>query len=148
MSNTFFFIIKTLERFETKVARELEELVKQEVYLKGIQPIVSIIVPPNVKGCVIVEGVKKHEIIPLINKIKQARGFLKGKITLEEVYNLAKPPLQYYPRDTRVEIIEGAFKGCEGQVLEDDGYRVVLVIIDWGTDNRVTISRSQVREKR
>ena len=144
---TYFFIIRAIERFTQKTALDLAELLENHKFLTGEVPIVSIMVPPNVKACVIIEAEQKRDILPFLRELKQARGLLPGKLTLEEVYNMAQVPTEIYPIGTVVEIITGPFKQCEGKVIEDDGSTVTLMILELDYQNKISLRRSETRKK-
>ena len=144
---THFFVIRAIERFTRKTALDLVELLEHHQFLTGETPIVSIMVPPNVKACVIVEAERKKDILPFLRELKQSRGLFPGKLTLEEVYNMTQVPTEIYPVGTIVEVIAGPFKQCEGKVIEDDGTNVTLVLLDLDYQNKITLRRSETTKK-
>lgn len=144
---THFFVIRAIERFTRKVALDLAELVEHHQALTGEAPIVSIMVPPTVRACVVVEAERKTDILPFLRELRQARGLFPGKLALEEVYQMTQVPTEIYPVGTIVEVITGPFKECEGSVLEDDGSIVVLMLLDLEYQNKISLRRSETRKK-
>ena len=144
---TFFFVIRAIERFTYKVASDLAELVEHHRFLTGETLIFSIIVPPTIRACVVVEAEKKIDILPFLRELRQARGLFPGKLTLEEVYDMTQVPTEIYPAGTIVEVIAGPFKQCEGKIIDDDGTNVTLVLLDLDYQNQITLRRSETRKK-
>ena len=144
---THFFVIRAIERFTQKVALDLEELVKHHRFLTGETLIFSIIVPPTIKACVVVEAERRIDILPFLRELRQARGLFPGKLTLEEVYNMTQVPTEIYPAGTIVEIIAGPFKQCEGKIIDDDGSTVTLILLDVDYQNKIALRRSETRKK-
>jgi len=145
---TSFFIIRAIERFTNKVALDLAEVATQHKALTGEVPIVSIFVPSNLKGAVIVEGKKKFEILKLVKQVKQARGMMSGKVSFEEVMKLVDVPEDLLGEGELVEVIAGPFKGLDAQVVHDDGSKITAIILEWEVSNRISLSKSQIRRKR
>jgi len=141
---SYFFAIRVVEKFAYKAAYDLAELANQHYLLTGEQPIRSILVPVDVKGVIIVEGSMKHEILPLIRQVKQARGMLRGKLTLEEVIQLSSSKEDIFDKGTLIRVTNGPFQNCAGRVISDDGIRLVVELLEWERENRITLRRSQV----
>lgn len=144
---THFFLIRTIERFTQKVALDLEELVDHHRYLTGETLIFSIMVPPIVKACIVVEAERRIDVLSFLRELRQARGLFPGKLTLEEVYDMTQVPTEIYPAGTIVEVIAGPFKQCEGKIIDDDGTNVTLVLLDLEYQNKITLRRSETRKK-
>ena len=144
---TFFFIVRAIERFTEKVARDLGEVVSDHRAITGETPIVSIFVPTNIKGAVIVEGARKFEILKMIRQVKQARGLMPGKMTFEEVCELIDLPEDLFLMGEMIEIIAGPFNGCEGRVISDNGGLVTVTILEWEASNEISLSRTQIKRR-
>ncbi|MHA1863156.1 MAG: transcription elongation factor Spt5, partial [Candidatus Thorarchaeota archaeon] len=139
---TKFFAVRVLKRYEMKVAQELADFAK----LEGITTIKSIFVPPTLQGCVIVECEKKIDLINLLRQMKQTRGLFRGKLNIEDVYKLLTVPEELLKPGTKVEVTAGPFRGSRAKVIRDDGKEVTIMLLDWEFNNRIKLSRSQLKK--
>lgn len=146
MMKTYFFAIRSVERYTTKAAEGLAEAVRLHREMYGNYPIKSILVPADIPGVIIVEACYKHEVISLLRGIKHTRGLMSGKLSLKEVYDLATPDEDILESGSMIEVIEGPFKQSKGRVIKDDGAMVTVEILDWDRTNRISLRKSQLRK--
>lgn len=109
-----FFIVRTTARQELNAALLLE------ARAKGMgEGFYSIIIPPDVKGYLILEVRGLHLVYGLIKDIKHVRGRATGSISVEELKRLILVESvinELKPGDV-VEIISGPFKGLKASVI-------------------------------
>ena len=141
-----FFVIRAVERFTYKVAYDLAEILLIYKQTTGECPIYSIMVPPRVGGIVIVEADRMVDVLPFLRELKQARGILRGKLSLQEVYNLTDIEEPTYDPGTQIEIISGPFKGCLARILSDNDGKVTVELEELDYTNRITVIKSGVRK--
>ncbi len=109
-----FFIVRTTARQELNAALLLE------ARARGMgEGFYSIIIPPDVKGYLILEVKGLHLVYGLIKDIKHVRGRATGSISVEELKRLMLVESvisELKPGDV-VEIISGPFKGLKASVI-------------------------------
>lgn len=109
-----FFIVRTTARQELNAALLIEARTKNvsdELY--------SIVIPPDIKGYIILEVKGLHIIYNLIKDIKHVKGRATGSISIEELEKLiiTKPVITELKPGDLVEIISGPFKGLKATVV-------------------------------
>lgn len=112
-----YFIIRTTARQEVNVALMLEAIAKSQG--RGLY---SIIVPPDIKGYVVLEAAGLHIVHQLTRDVKHVKGRAMGALTREEVERMiiVKPPIEELKPGDIVEIISGPFKGLKASVISVD----------------------------
>jgi len=94
----------------------------------------SIIIPPGIKGYVIVEAPGVHAVYPLIKDLKYVKGRAFGIIKFEEIEKLVKPKpiIDMIKEGDIVEIIAGPFRGMKARVASIDRNKneVILNILE------------------
>ncbi len=94
----------------------------------------SLIVPPGIKGYVIVEAPGVDTVYPLIKDLKYVKGRAFGKIRSDEIEKLVKPKpiIEMIKEGDIVEIIAGPFRGMKARVVTIDRGKneVVLNILE------------------
>lgn len=144
---TFFFVVRTVQRYTEKAAMGIAKVCKDEQIMSGKVPIKSIVVPPDLTGIVIVEAQYKYQVLDTIKQVKHTRGILPGKLTLEEVLSLMEGKEEYLEEGALVRVNSGPFKDCEARVIKDDGGMVVVEILEWDRENRISMRRANLDKK-
>jgi len=109
-----FFIVRTTARQELNAALLIEARTKN--VSDGLY---SIVIPPDIKGYIILEVKGLHLIYNLIKDIKHVKGRATGSISIEELEKLiiTKPVITELKPGDLVEIISGPFKGLKATVV-------------------------------
>lgn len=109
-----FFIVRTTARQELNAALLIEARTKN--VNDGLY---SIVIPPDIKGYIILEVKGLHLIYNLIKDIKHVKGRATGSISIEELEKLiiTKPVITELKPGDLVEIISGPFKGLKATVV-------------------------------
>jgi len=112
-----FFPIRTVSGKELDVAILIEARAKStnaEIY--------SVIVPPRIKGFVIVEAPASYVIYDVIRGIKHVKGSPGRKISEEEITKLIKPVpvIDLIEVGDIVKLVAGPFKGMRARVEGKD----------------------------
>jgi transcriptional antiterminator NusG len=109
-----FFIVRTTARQELNAALLIEARTKN--VSDGLY---SIVIPPDIKGYIILEVKGLHIIYNLIKDIKHVKGRATGSISIEELEKLiiTKPVITELKPGDLVEIISGPFKGLKATVV-------------------------------
>ncbi len=109
----------------------------------------SILVPPGVKGYVMIEAQGIHVVQELIRDMKHIKGQVSGLVRYEEVERILKPApvIEGLSEGAIVEIIAGPFRGMKAQVVRIDKQRneVVLNILEASYPLQVTVPADYVR---
>ncbi|TRM97477.1 transcription elongation factor Spt5 [Sulfolobus sp. F1] len=140
-----YYAVKVTGGHEITVALMLEERIKSN----NIRGVYSIIVPPNLKGYVIIEAEGLHIVRLLISGIRNAKGLAQELLPREEILKLVSKRqivLTLKPGDV-VEVISGPFRGTQAQVVrvEESKGEVVLNILESTFPLQVTVPLDQVR---
>ena len=140
-----YYAVKVTGGQEITVALMLEERIKTN----NIKGVYSIIVPPNLKGYIVIEAEGLHIIKLLISGIRNARGLAHGLLPRDEILKIVSrktigPVVK--PGDI-VEVISGPFRGTQAQVIrvEEAKGEVVLNILESAFPLQVTVPLDQIR---
>lgn len=140
-----YYAVKVTGGQEVNVALMIEERVRDN----NINEIFSIIVPPNMKGYVIVEATGSHIVKFIISGLRHARGVAPGLVTREDLEKMIskKAVAPVIKVGDFVEVISGPFRGMQGKVVrvEEAKGEVVLNILESNFPIPVTMSLDQVR---
>ncbi len=113
-----YLVLRTTANQEINVALMLESVAK------GIpnSGLYSIIVPPEIKGYIILEAKGLHVVNRLIRDIKHVKGSAIGSLSEAEVERLIKTvsPIEKVRPGDIVEIVSGPFKGLKARVVSVD----------------------------
>jgi len=94
----------------------------------------SLIIPPGIKGYVIVEAPGVDAVYPLIKDLKYVKGRAFGIIKSNEIERLVKPKpiIEMIKEGDIVEIIAGPFRGMKARIVSIDRGKneVVLSILE------------------
>ncbi|MEM2004812.1 MAG: transcription elongation factor Spt5 [Zestosphaera sp.] len=140
-----YVILRTTAGQELNVALMLESMIKNS----GTKGIYSIVIPPKVKGYIIIETEGHHIVHKVAKDIKHVKGQAMGSLTEDEVERLIKvasPLEELHPGDV-VEVISGPFKGLKAQVVSVNLIRktVTLNILEASFKMEVTLPADDVK---
>jgi len=144
---TRFFALTVTGGTEERVALILAERARAS----GLS-VKSIIVPPGIKGYVIVEVSNIADLYRLIRGIRHVKRRRPLPVKPEEVERMVKPEVEIpelKPGDM-VEIVAGPFKGLTGRVVEvnEPKRQVEVSLVELDFRNVVTIPLEHVRPLR
>ncbi|WFO75847.1 transcription elongation factor Spt5 [Desulfurococcaceae archaeon MEX13E-LK6-19] len=126
-----YYAVRTTAGREIDVALIMENRAHR---MRGEIDVRSIIVPPEIKGYVIVEAPGIHVVYPLVKEIKYVKGKAPGIIKAEEIEKLVKPKpvIEMVKEGDIVEVIAGPFRGMKARVVSVDRNKneVVLNILE------------------
>lgn len=121
-----YVVLRTTARQEMNVALMLESIAAG---LKA-SGLYAIVVPPEIKGYIIIEAEGLHVVHRLSRDIKHVKGKAMGSLKKDEVERLIKvvsPIEKVRPGDT-VEIVSGPFKGLKAKVISVDVQKNVVTV--------------------
>ncbi len=137
----------------TVAGRELDAalLVAQHAMDEGI-PIYAVVVPPRIKGYIIVETPAAFHVANAIQGVKYAKNVVPGVLDYKDVERLLKPEVMVKtlkPGDI-VEIISGPFRGMKAQVVrvQPGKNEVVLNVLEVQYPLQITVPGDSVRPAR
>ncbi|ABP95788.1 MULTISPECIES: transcription elongation factor Spt5 [Metallosphaera] len=140
-----FYAVKVTGGQEISVAIMLEERIKTN----GIGDVYSIIVPPGLKGYVIVESSGPHVVKFIIAGIRHVRGVAPGLVPKDDIMKMVskKQTGPSIKTGDMVEVVSGPFRGMQAQVMSYNADRgeVVLNILESAFPLQVTIPVDQIR---
>ncbi len=140
-----YVILRTTAGQEVNVALLLESSAKA----LGARGIYSIVVPPEIKGYIIIETEGLHVVHRIARDIKHVKGRAMGSLRREEVERIikVKPPIEELKPGDIVEIISGPFKGLKASVISVDTQKnlVTLNILEASFKMEATIPADSVR---
>jgi len=142
-----FFPVRTVNGKELEVALIIESRARSlDLDIR------SIVVPPRIKGFVIVEAPAPFIIMDAIKGIKHVKGGPGKKMTKEEVIKLVKPKpiIELLEIGDIVELVAGPFKGMKAKVeaKDTDKNEVVLNILEAAYPLQITVPASYVKPVR
>lgn len=140
-----YVILRTTAGQELNVALMLESLIRN-TETKGIY---SIIIPPKVKGYIIIETEGHHIVHKIAKDIKHVKRQAMGSLTEEEVERLLKvvSPLEELRPGDIVEVVSGPFKGLKAQIISVNVSKrtVTLNILEASFKMEVTLPADDVK---
>ncbi len=107
----------------TTAGREIDVAVIMENRIKNLGVDVrSLVIPPGIKGYVIVEAPGLDAVYPAIKELKYVKGRTLGKITREELEKLIKPKpiIEMVKEGDIVEVVAGPFRGMKARIVAVD----------------------------
>ncbi|ABU82356.1 transcription elongation factor Spt5 [Ignicoccus hospitalis] len=142
-----FFPVRTVSGREIDVALLIEERARA----KNLD-VKSVIVPPRIKGFVIVESPAHFVVAEAVRGIKYVRGGPGKKISLEEVLKMIKPVpiIETVEVGDIVELVAGVFKGVKARVEAKipEKNELVLSIVEAAYPLQITVPADYVRPVR
>ncbi|BDC19805.1 transcription elongation factor Spt5 [Acidianus sp. HS-5] len=140
-----YYAVKVTGGQEISVGLMLEERVKTN----SIPEIYSIIVPPGLKGYVIVEASGPHVVKLLISGIRHVRGVAQGLVPKDDIMKMVSKKVTgpTINEGDLVEVVSGPFRGMQAQVVKvtEGKGEVVLNILESAFPLQVTIPVDQVK---
>ncbi|WP_244403824.1 transcription elongation factor Spt5 [Pyrolobus fumarii] len=141
-----FYAVRTIAGREIDVALLIESRARENNL-----DIRSIIVPPKVKGIVLVEAPAAFIVSEAIRGIRYARSVAPGYIPPEEIAKVMKEEVAIRIKEGDVvEIISGPFRGFRGRVERADLEKgqIELTLLDASYNLRIIVSPDMVRPVR
>lgn len=140
-----YYAVRVTGGQEINVALMIEERIKTN----NIKEVYSIIVPPSVKGYVILEASGPHVVKLIATGIRHVRGYAQGLVQREDIVKFVSRTTvapAYKPGDM-VEVTAGPFRGMQAQVVRIDSAKneVVLNILESSFPLQVTVPLDQVK---
>ncbi len=127
-----------------------QELIVADLLEKKISkskiPIQSIILSPNLKGYVMIEG-DDFSVRQAANGIPQIKGVLRKEVSIDEIKTLieSKPQKVDFQKGSMVEITSGPFKGEKAKIMKFDKDDVVVELVDVAVPIPVTIKGNTIK---
>jgi len=147
MPEALFFVIRTTARQELNVALMVEAHAK----VKNL-PLYSIVVPPDIRGYIIIEAPGLHVVYEAIRGLKHVRGRASGTLKWEDLEKMLKPKplIEILKEGEEVEIVAGPFKNMKARIVSIDKNRkeVSLTILEASYPVTITVPVDYVRPVR
>jgi transcriptional antiterminator NusG len=139
-----FYLVRTTARQELNVAL----LIENRARVNNI-PLYSIVIPPDVKGYLVLETPRSSHVELLIRDMQHVKRRVQGTLTLEDVERMVKPKamVELLNPGDMVEVIAGPFQGIKAQVISVNRARneVVLNILESAYPLKVTVPGDYVK---
>lgn len=144
LPESMFFAIRTTARQEPNVALMIEVHARTRNL-----PIHSIIVPPDLRGYIILETVGLHIVYEAIRGLKHVRGRAAGTLRWEDLEKMIKPKplIEILQVGEEVEIVAGPFRGMKAKIVDIDKARneVSLNVLEASYPLTITVPVDYVR---
>ena len=144
LPESMFFAIRTTARQEPNVALMIEVHARTRNL-----PIHSIIVPPDLRGYIILETVGLHIVYEAIRGLKHVRGRAAGTLRWEDLEKMIKPKplIEVLQLGEEVEIVAGPFRGMKAKIVDIDRARneVSLNVLEASYPLTITVPVDYVR---
>ncbi len=144
---TAFYAVRTTAGQEINVAL----LMEIRANAQGLD-VASIIVPPGVRGYVVIEAPGLHVVYSLMRDMKHVKGQAPGVFRTDELERVLKPksPIEVISAGDMVEIIAGPFRGMKAQVVRVDKAKneVVLNVLESAFPLQITVPGDHVKPTR
>jgi len=141
---TSYYAVRTVAGQEVNVALLIENRVR--TFNIDVR---SIIVPPRVKGYVILETPGLHVVYDVIREMKHVKGQAPGRIDEKDIEDILvpKPVILGLNEGDTVEIVGGPFRGMKAKVVRIEVSRneVVLNILESDYPLQITVPGDYVR---
>jgi transcriptional antiterminator NusG len=142
-----FFPVRTVSGKELEVALLIEERAKAHDL-----DVRSVVVPPRIKGFVIVESPAHFIVAEAIKGLKYVRGGPGKKMKLEEVLKIIKPKpiIETLEVGQIVELVAGVFKGVKAKIeaIDKNKNEVTVSILEAAYPLQITVPADYVRPVR
>jgi len=146
---TKFFAIRTTARQEVNVALMIELVTESRKREIGEEEIYSVIVPPGIKGYIILEAPGLHAVYNVIRGLKHIKGRASGALKWEDVerFVVPKPVIEIIKEGDIVEIVAGPFRGLQAKIVAIDKEKneVVLNILEAAYPLQITVPADYIR---
>ncbi len=144
MPQSLFFVIRTTARQEMNVAMMVEAHAK----VKNL-PVYAIVVPPEIRGYIIMEVPGLHVVYEAIRGLKHVRGRASGTLKWEDLEKMLKPKplIELLQVGEEVEIVAGPFKGMKAKIVSIDRARkeVSLNVLEASYPLTITVPVDYIR---
>ena len=136
--------VARLYAVRTVAGRELDAalLIAQRAVDEGI-PLYSVVVPPKIKGYIIVETPAAFHASNAIQGVRYAKGVVPGVLDYKDVERMLKPEaiIETLKPGDIVEIVSGPFRGMKAQVVRvlSGKNEVVLNVLEVEYSLQVTV---------
>lgn len=125
-------------------------MIEERIRLNNITEVYSLVIPPQLKGYVIIEASGLHVVKAVIQGLRHVKKVVPGLVPLEEIkkYVSREEALPTLKAGDLVEIITGPFRGMQAKVVgvEPSKREVTLYILESSFPLQVTVPIEQVRE--
>jgi len=128
---TQLFAVRTTGGQEANVALMVEMFVASSQQSSGRKiDVRAIVVPPGIKGYVILEVPSLHTVYQAVRDIKHVKGKAAGAVSFKDLEKMLKPtPIIEELREKMVvEIVSGPFKGLRGAIQSIDRARMEVTV--------------------
>lgn len=146
---TQLFAVRTTGGQEMNVALMIETYVKGSEQGGNRLDVKAIVVPPGIKGYVILEVPSLHIVYQSVRDIKHVRGRAAGAVSFKDLETLLKPPpiIEELRERMVVEIVAGPFKGLRATVqsVNKEKMEVTVSIVESQFPMNITIPAEHVR---
>ncbi|MFZ8825023.1 MAG: transcription elongation factor Spt5 [Desulfurococcales archaeon] len=125
------FAVRTTGGQEANVALMIEMFVESSRQSSGREiDVRAIVVPPGIKGYVILEVPSLHMVYQAVKDIKHVKGKAAGAVSFKDLEKMLKPvPVIEELREKMVvEIVAGPFKGLRGTIQSIDRNRMEVSV--------------------
>jgi transcriptional antiterminator NusG len=140
-----YYAVKVTGGQEVNVALMLQERIETN----HIGDVYSILVPPGLKGYVIIEAAGPHVVKLLITGIRHVRGSVPGLVSKDDIMKMISKKVTgpSVKEGDLVEVTAGPFRGMQAQIVRFNESRgeVVLNILESAFPLQVTIPVDQVK---
>lgn len=138
------YAVRVTARQEVSIALLMEN--KAKAYKLNVY---SILVPPGIKGYIMIEAPGIHVVQELIRDMKHVKGQVSGIVKYDEVERILKPApaIEGIIEGEIVEVIAGPLRGMRAQVVRIDKQKneVVLNILEAAYPLQVTVPADYVK---
>jgi transcriptional antiterminator NusG len=146
---TMIWGVRTTVGQEDMVATLLAERSKRRM-ADGEEGLLSIIVPPQVRGYVLVEAIDEVTVRRTINGVPHVKGLIgRGAMDVSEIEPMleSKPILDELKVGAIVKLIAGPFKGSKAKILRGDPQKeeVTVELLETAVKIPITVEAENVR---
>ncbi|MEM4970721.1 MAG: transcription elongation factor Spt5 [Sulfolobales archaeon] len=127
---TQLFAVRTTGGQETNVALMIEMFVESSNQGGKKIDVRAIVVPPGIKGYVILEVPSLHMVYQAVKDIKHVKGKAAGAVSFKDLEKMLKPVpvIEELKEKMVVEIVAGPFKGLRGTIQSIDKNRMEVSV--------------------
>ncbi|HWQ17914.1 MAG TPA: transcription elongation factor Spt5 [Sulfolobales archaeon] len=128
---TQLFAMRTTGGQEENVALMIEMLVESSKTSGGRKiDVRAIVVPPGIKGYIILEVPSLHMVYQAVKDIKHVKGKAAGAVSFKDLEVMLKPVpiIEELKEKMIVEIIAGPFRGLRGTIQSIDKSRMEVTV--------------------
>ncbi len=150
---TQLFAVRTTGGQEGNVALMIGMLVESSKAAGGRKiDVRAIVVPPGIKGYIILEVPSLHTVYQAVKDIKHVKGKAAGAVSFKDLEVMLKPVpiIEELKEKMIVEIIAGPFKGLRGTIQSIDRARmeVTVAIVESQFPMNITIPAEYLKPLR